>query len=385
MAYEKNGSSDTSGLAIVSTGEYVPRINIEHATPQGIKQWAARIDAMVEDMTSLDEVDMAEVMLAAAAVRLKQLGKESSDIKRSIVKLYRQRGELLGDGQRGNPTGANQHRGGISDKSEIPNSTQSEADQRYYARLIAKHWPVIEEWVEDAQNPTVVAAVREIRRKTTRVELPPGGTATITHAGWEDWLPRQEPADLLLTDPPYATDVDDIASFSRSWLPVALGKVKPTGRAYVCVGAYPRELMAYLSIQPPDHLELAQVLVWTYRNTLGPTPKYDYFLNWQAVLYYRGVDAPPLDSPEMLEQCAVADIPHPARSQDRWHPWQKPDALAERFIRQSTQPGDTVIDPFSGSGTHLVAAARLGRHGRGCEINEETVQIALARGCSLAD
>src|SRR5690606_23894638 len=68
----------------------------------------------------------------------------------------------------------------------------------------------------------------------------------VEKASWRDWLPAQDDCDLLLTDPPYSTDVDDIEEFAASWLPVALAKVKPTGRAYVCVGAYPHELRAYL-------------------------------------------------------------------------------------------------------------------------------------------
>jgi hypothetical protein len=209
--------------------------------------------------------------------------------------------------------------------------------------------------------------------------------ARITLASWADWLPAQPPCDLLLTDPPYSTDVDDIEGFARAWLPVALGKVKPTGRAYVCIGAYPDELATYLTIKPPEHLTLAGVLVWTYRNTLGPKPTHDYKLNWQAILHYRGTDAPPLDCPEMVEQFAVQDINAPdGRQGDRWHAWQKPDLLAERIIRHATQPGQTVLDPFTCTGTFVLAAARLGRRAAGCDISPENLAIAEERGCRRA-
>lgn len=206
--------------------------------------------------------------------------------------------------------------------------------------------------------------------------------ASISNTAWEFWLPEQPPCDLLLTDPLYMTDVEDIDAYAASWLPVALDKVKPSGRAYICVGAYPAELRAYLSLKVPDHLTCAQILVWTYRNTLGPTPTYDYKLNWQAILYYRGVDAPPLDSPVMVEQFSVQDLNAPdGRLGDRWHAWQKPDTLAERLIRHSTTPGQRVIDPFAGTGTFLLAAARLGREAAGCELNPQMVEIAHERGC----
>jgi hypothetical protein len=40
--------------------------------------------------------------------------------------------------------------------------------------------------------------------------------------------------DCLLTDPPYSTDVPDVAAFAVEWLPLALARIAPTGRAYVC-------------------------------------------------------------------------------------------------------------------------------------------------------
>ena len=192
-----------------------------------------------------------------------------------------------------------------------------------------------------------------------------------------DWVNEIPEYDLLLTDPPYSTDVDDIESFAASWLPSYLAKMKPTGRAYVFIGSYPTELKAYLNT-----CDVHDVLVWTYRNTLGPTPKNRYKRNWQAVLYFEGSEAPPLDCIEMVEQFSVQDISAPdGRQADRYHAWQKPLRLVERFIRHSTRPGDLVIDPFACTGSHLLAAASLGRKAMGCEIDKENMKIALQRGC----
>lgn len=57
-------------------------------------------------------------------------------------------------------------------------------------------------------------------------------------------------------------------------------------------------------------------------------------------------------------------------------PTQLPEELVERIIRVSSNPGDTILDPFAGSGTTLAVAARLGRAGIGCELNPEYAQIA---------
>jgi DNA methylase/ParB-like nuclease family protein len=206
----------------------------------------------------------------------------------------------------------------------------------------------------------------------------------LTLASWQEWLPKQEPCDLLLTDPPYSTDIDDIEAFAQAWLPLALAKVKPTGRAYICIGAYPRELRAYLTVPTP--LPLAQVLVWEYKNTLGPSPTREYKQNWQAILYFYGPDAPPLDCPLLTEQFSVQTLNAPdGRLGERYHAWQKPQALGEQLIRHSTRSGDVVSDPFCGTGTFVLAAQHLGRIGRGCDISPDMLAIAEKRGCAICE
>ena len=192
----------------------------------------------------------------------------------------------------------------------------------------------------------------------------------------------KEKFDLLLTDPPYSTDVDNIEEFVDSWLYKALDGVKDTGFAYIFIGAYPNELKAYLNAKIPDHMELCQQLIWTYKNTLGNNPKDRYKQNYQSCLFYRGKNAPMLDCPLTAEQWAVQEINAPdGRQGDRYHAWQKPMEIAERFIRHSTKTGDTVYDPFACTGTFLLASAKLGRKSYGCEIDPDNAKIAIERGC----
>ena len=61
------------------------------------------------------------------------------------------------------------------------------------------------------------------------------------------------------------------------------------------------------------------------------------------------------------------------------HPTQKPEKLYAKLILASTQEGDVVFDPFAGSGTTAVVAAKLGRHYLGVEINEEYCLLAAKR------
>jgi len=196
-----------------------------------------------------------------------------------------------------------------------------------------------------------------------------------------------ESIDLLLTDPPYATEFgDDFGDFSR-WVEAWLPKIKKTGRAYIFTGAYPLELQAYLNCLLGANgaskygFEVDNILVWTYRNTLGPSPKLAYKNNWQACFYLRGSEADPLNCPQMTEQFSVQDINAPdARTGVRWHEWQKPDEIAERLIRHSTEQGQLVVDPFCGTGTFIAAASRLGRDAIGSDVSEEMLALCRERG-----
>jgi len=64
------------------------------------------------------------------------------------------------------------------------------------------------------------------------------------------------------------------------------------------------------------------------------------------------------------------------------HPTQKPVALLERILLASTNEGDLVLDPFSGSGTTLLTAFRLRRHALGCELSLDYINLSIHRICS---
>ena len=70
------------------------------------------------------------------------------------------------------------------------------------------------------------------------------------------------------------------------------------------------------------------------------------------------------------------DIPGVARNE---HPAPFPEELAERLVRMFSFVGDTVLDPFLGSGTTSVAAARFGRNSLGCDIDGQYLAGAVDR------
>src|SRR5262249_41659581 len=62
-----------------------------------------------------------------------------------------------------------------------------------------------------------------------------------------------------------------------------------------------------------------------------------------------------------------------------WHGCQMPEQLLGRIIRACSNPGETVLDPFAGSGTTLVVARKLGRRWLGCELSPEYAARAEER------
>lgn len=74
----------------------------------------------------------------------------------------------------------------------------------------------------------------------------------------------------------------------------------------------------------------------------------------------------------------IPDAMHMGGERVGW-PTQKPLALAERIVAAASNPGDIVLDAFCGSGTTLVAAARLGRRWIGIDASEDACAIARER------
>lgn len=61
------------------------------------------------------------------------------------------------------------------------------------------------------------------------------------------------------------------------------------------------------------------------------------------------------------------------------HPTMKPVALFARLMRNSTRPGETVLDPFLGSGTTIIAAQQMERRAIGCELDPHYCDVIVNR------
>ena len=64
---------------------------------------------------------------------------------------------------------------------------------------------------------------------------------------------------------------------------------------------------------------------------------------------------------------------------NKFHPTEKPVSLMKKLIENSTNEGDTVLEPFAGAGATLIAAKETGRNYVGSEINKKYYDIAITR------
>jgi DNA modification methylase len=78
--------------------------------------------------------------------------------------------------------------------------------------------------------------------------------------------------------------------------------------------------------------------------------------------------------------CAEPEWEEASRTANaNYHPTVKPVALMRHLVRLVTPPGGTVLDPFAGSGTTLVAAVLEGMNAIGCEMTDEYLPIIEGR------
>ena len=85
--------------------------------------------------------------------------------------------------------------------------------------------------------------------------------------------------------------------------------------------------------------------------------------------------------PEPGGEQVIWSIPTPPKSEKASgrHPTQKPLSLLERIIRAGSSPGQTVLDPFNGSGTTGVAAVQAGRRYVGIDVDDTYLDLTARR------
>ena len=220
--------------------------------------------------------------------------------------------------------------------------------------------------------------------------------------------------DCIWTDPPYLLSNDGITcvagrmvkvnkgewdrsrgvdldhEFNRSWLSACHRVLKPAGtiwvsgtlHIYLSVGMALQQIgfrmlndIVWEKPAPPPNLgcrcftHSTELLLWATKAKKGSKDRYKF--NYEAMKAENGG--------KQMKNVWRFSTPSKEEKKLGKHPTQKPIALIARCLRASTDPGDLVFDPFSGSGSTGVAALSLERRFIGCEQDEKYSGLAARR------
>ncbi len=210
--------------------------------------------------------------------------------------------------------------------------------------------------------------------------------------------------DLIVADPPYNLGKDygnnrdlkawgEYEEFTRQWLAEAVRILKDNGSIYVFMGV--RFISRLFRVMEDEcHLQFNGWITWHYTQGMGRksgfSPRHEdilYFtkstkftFNLDAVRvpqkYYRERNNMAGANPGDVWQFSHV---HYCSAERQNHPTQKPEALIERIVRASSNPGNVVVDPFVGSGTTCRVANILDRKWIGIDINPEYIAMSRKR------
>jgi modification methylase len=188
------------------------------------------------------------------------------------------------------------------------------------------------------------------------------------------------------------TDFATYDDFTRKWLAAARRVLKPDGALWV-IGSYHNIYRVGAILQDLGFWILNDI-VWRKTNPM-PNFRGRRFTNAHETLLWCGRSA---ESRYTFNYKAMKGLNEELQMRSDWliplcgggerlkgedgrkaHPTQKPEALLHRVILASTKPGETVLDPFFGTGTTGAVAKRLGRHFIGIERDAEYARLARER------
>ena len=199
--------------------------------------------------------------------------------------------------------------------------------------------------------------------------------------------------------------VQSYIDWCKEWIDECLRILKDDGTMYFMTAT---QHMPYLDVYVSQNYHVLSRIVWTYDSSgvqskkmygslyepilmVNKSTKAHYTFNHEDILVeaktgakrklidYRKNPPQPYNTEKVPGN--VWEFNRVRFKMDEYenHPTQKPESLLERIIRASSNPGDLVLDPFSGSFTTSAVAVKLGRNAIGIEINEEYFEIGLRR------
>jgi DNA modification methylase len=222
------------------------------------------------------------------------------------------------------------------------------------------------------------------------------GGITIYHGDCRDVLPSLDAQpDLVLTDPPYGVgERTDRRSKGRGTNPNRTQSTLTNARkAWTTSNDFPAVHGDDEPFDPIHLLGFKRLVLWGANNFADRLPPSPSWIVWDKLDGLQGKRFVGVDDNGDLEM-AWTNLGGPPRLiPHRWkgllraseageralHPTQKPVVLMSFILQWRTQPGDLVLDPYTGSGPVLRAAKDLGRRAMGVEIEERYCEIAANR------
>jgi DNA modification methylase len=164
---------------------------------------------------------------------------------------------------------------------------------------------------------------------------------------------------------------DEIARLFIDALENAIAQATPGAALYATVPAGPL-LPVFIAAMEEGGFGFRHCLVWLKQSfVLG---RADYHYRHEQILYGWLNNGPHFFIDDRTQD-SIFEIDRPTASE--LHPTTKPVKLIARMIANSSRPGEIVYDPFSGSGSTIVAAHQLGRIGYGCELEPGYIAVQL--------
>jgi site-specific DNA-methyltransferase (adenine-specific) len=293
------------------------------------------------------------------------------------------------------------------------------------------------------RNKTVPVFFGEVAPKARRIKANFEGNVTpllfYQHDNGQLWqgdsirwlksLPS-ESVDMIFADPPYnikKADWDNFESqekyieFSMQWIEQAARILKSTGTLFVCGFS---EILADLKHPATKYFKSCRWIIWHYKNkaNLGKdwgrshesiihfrkskqftfnmddiripynehTLKYPSHPQAETSQYGNGKNGTHIwePNPRGAKPKDVLEIPQDmieipttcnGMHEKTPHPTQKPEELLRRLILSSSHVGDTVLDPFCGSGTTPVCAEQLQRKWMACDLSPQYLEWSARR------
>lgn len=204
-------------------------------------------------------------------------------------------------------------------------------------------------------------------------------------------LMADEKAAMVFTDPPYGVNYansakdkmrgthrpilnDNLGEDFEPFLQAALTPMLAycAGATYIAMSS--SELDTLQSAFRAAGGKWSTFIIWAKNTfTLG---RADYQRQYEPILY----GWPEGQTHHWCGDRDQGDVWHIKKPQKNdLHPTMKPVELVERAIRNSSRPGDIVLDPFGGSGTTLIAAEKSGRKARLIELDPKYVDVIVRR------